>query len=101
MDMTLYQSEDYRLLVRAILSLETEQECAAFLEDLLTRRELADMAQRMQVADLLSRREVYSKIAQKTGASTATISRVNRAYNYGPGGYATVLKRLNEENPKA
>ena len=92
--MDFHENEAYRLLVKALLSLENEKECDALLEDLLTKKEISDMAQRMLVAKRLSEQVVYSKIVEETGASTATISRVNRAYNYGAGGYATVLDRL-------
>lgn len=95
--MEYYKNEDFRLLVKALLSLEDETECVAFLEDLMTRKEVLDIAQRLSVAKMLSEQAVYSKIVEKTGASTATISRVNRAYNYGAGGYDRVLKRLEKE----
>lgn len=93
-NMELHENEGYRLLVKALLSLENERECDALLEDLLTKKEIADMAQRLLVAKRLSEQVVYSKIVEETGASTATISRVNRCYNYGTGGYATVLGRI-------
>lgn len=95
--MEYYKNEDFRLLVKALLSLEDETECVAFLEDLMTRKEVLDIAQRLAVAKMLSEQAVYSKIVEKTGASTATISRVNRAYNYGAGGYDRILKRLEKE----
>ena len=93
-----YHNEGYELLIKAIMSLKTEEECAEFLEDLMTRKEISDAAQRMLVAKMLSEQTVYSKIASETGASTATISRVNRSYAYGTGGYATILEKLKEEN---
>ena len=92
--MNFRDNEGYRLLVKALLSLENEQECEALLDDLLTRREIDDMAQRIMVADRLSDGEVYTRIAEETGASTATISRVNRALQYGAEGYKTVLSRI-------
>ena len=95
--MGLEQNEGYKMLVEAILSLETEEEVTLFLEDLMTRKEILDSAQRMLVAKMLSEKVVYSKIAEETGASTATISRVNRAYQYGAGGYRTVLDRISKE----
>jgi TrpR-related protein YerC/YecD len=95
--MEYYKNEDFRLLVKALLSLEDETECVAFLEDLMTRKEVLDIAQRLAVAKMLSEQAVYSKIVEKTGGSTATISRVNRAYNYGAGGYDRILKRLEKE----
>ena len=92
--MDFHENEGYRLLVKAILSLEDESECSAFLDDILTKKEISDMAQRLLVAKRISEQVVYSKIVEETGASTATISRVNRCYNYGTGGYATVLGRI-------
>ena len=94
--MNLKETEGYKLLIKAILSLESEEECENFLEDLLTRKEIADSAQRLLVAKLLSEQVVYSKIAEKTGASTATISRVNRAYLYGAGGYRSMLEKVGD-----
>ena len=94
--MNLKESEGYQLLIKAILSLESEEECENFLEDLLTRKEIVDSAQRLLVAKLLSEQVVYSKIAEETGASTATISRVNRAYLYGSGGYREMLKKIKD-----
>lgn len=91
------KSEEFHLLFQAILALKNEEECAAFLEDLMTRKEISDIAQRLSVAKMLSEQAVYSKIVESTGASTATISRVNRAYHYGAGGYATILKRIDKE----
>lgn len=95
--MELFENDGYKMLIDAILSLENEEEVALFLEDLMTRKEISDAAQRMLVAKLLSEKVVYSKIAEETGASTATISRVNRSYQYGTGGYRTVLERLGDK----
>ena len=95
--MNFHENEGYRLLVKAILSLEDESECSAFLEDILTKKEISDMAQRLLVAKRISEQVVYSKIVEETGASTATISRVNRCYRYGAGGYVAVLPKLEEE----
>ena len=94
--MSIEENEGYTLLKKAILSLKNEEECDAFLEDLLTKKELSDMAQRILVAKRLSEQVVYSKIVEETGASTATISRVNRCYHYGTGGYAITLKRIKD-----
>lgn len=93
-----FESERAQLLIKSLLSLKDEAECADFLEDLMTRKEIDDVAQRLQVAKMLSEQAVYSKIVESTGASTATISRVNRAYNYGKGAYLKILSRINEEN---
>ena len=92
------ETEGFKLLIKAILSLESEQECTDFLEDIMTRKEMLDIAQRMLVAKMLSEQAVYNKIVEETGASTATISRVNRAFSYGSGGYAKVLDKLKKEN---
>ena len=95
--MEMLEQESFRMLFKAMLTLENEEECAAFLEDLMTRKEMEDVAQRLAVAKMLSEQAVYSRIVEKTGASTATISRVNRAYNYGTGAYSKILKRISGE----
>lgn len=92
--MDMFHTKGAALLVEAILSLKNEEECRAFLEDVMTGKEIQDCGQRLLVAQLLSRQMVYSQIAEVTGASSATISRVNRCYIYGAGGYRTVLPRL-------
>ena len=84
------------LLYKAMLTLKTEEECHQFLEDLCTISELKAMEQRIEVAMLLDKGLIYSEILEKTGASSATISRVNRCLNYGADGYRTVLPRLKE-----
>lgn len=81
-------------LYQAILSLKDEEECGAFLEDLCTVQELKALSQRMQVARLLYQQKVYNDIVAETGASTATISRVNRSLHYGKDGYKLVLEKL-------
>ncbi len=83
-------------LFEAILCLKTNEECYAFFEDLCTVLELKSLSQRMQVAKMLNEKHVYSDIVNKTGASTATISRVNRTLNYGSDGYELVFKRMKE-----
>ena len=90
----IFNSDGSKLLIKALLSLNNEEECRAFLEDALTTKEILDLGQRLVVAKLLSEQTVYNKIAEETGASTATISRVNRSYLYGKGGYQTVLGRI-------
>ena len=85
-------------LYRAILSLETIEECDSFFDDLCTVPELKALSQRLQVAKMLSEHRVYSDIVQATGASTATISRVNRSLNYGADGYARIFERLDQQN---
>ena len=95
--MDIFHGEGAALLVKAVLALETEEECRAFLEDLMTGKEIQDCSQRILVARMLREKLVYSRIARasaSTGASTATISRVNRCYAYGAGGYRTVLDRV-------
>ena len=82
------------LLFEAILALETPEECRAFFQDLCTVAELRAMAQRLEVAQLLDEGLIYNDILQRTGASSATISRVNRALQYGADGYKAVLPRL-------
>lgn len=81
-------------LFKAILSLETMEECYNFFDDLCTVSELKALSQRLQVAKMLDERKVYSDIVAATGASTATISRVNRSLNYGADGYRVIFERL-------
>ena len=83
-------------LFKAILTLDTVDECYAFFDDLCTISELKAMAQRLQVARMLDDKYVYSSVVKETGASTATISRVNRCLNYGNDGYKTVIERLKQ-----
>ncbi len=92
--------EETRELFRAILTLASEEECAAFFEDICTIKEIQDLSQRLQVAAMLNQGEKYQSIEQKTGASTATISRVNKCLVYGSGGYRTVLERCGETEGK-
>ncbi len=84
-------------LFQAILKLETMEECYSFFEDLCTVPELRAMSQRLQVAKMLDEHKVYSDIVSETGASTATISRVNRSLHYGCDGYRVVFERLEKE----
>lgn len=81
-------------LFEAILTLETVEECFDFFEDLCTVPELKALSQRFLVAKMLDQSHVYSDIVKQTGASTATISRVNRSLSYGAGGYAKVFARM-------
>ena len=85
-------------LYQAILKLETLDECKMFFDDLCTVTELQAMEQRYQVATYLSKGMIYNEILEKTGASSATISRVNRSLQYGKGGYAVVFERLKADN---
>ncbi len=90
------RTDAVRHLFEAILTLETEEECFQFFEDLCTVNELLSLSQRFEVACMLRRHDTYLKIAEKTGASTATISRVNRSLNYGEDGYAMVFARMKD-----
>ena len=90
------KDEKMDLLFRAILSLETLDECYNFFEDLCTVNELLSLSQRFEVASMLKDGKTYLDIAEKTGASTATISRVNRSLNYGNDGYDLVFGRLDK-----
>ena len=85
-------------LYRAVLSLQSMEECDRFFDDLCTVPELKALSQRLQVAKMLSDHRVYSDIVQATGASTATISRVNRSLNYGADGYDIIVQRLDQED---
>lgn len=85
-------------LYRAVLSLQTMEECDRFFDDLCTVPELKALSQRLHVAKMLRDHRVYSEIVQATGASTATISRVNRSLNYGADGYEIIFERLDEED---
>ena len=82
-------------LFEAILSLQDKEECYAFFEDVCTVNELLSLSQRFEVAKMLREKRTYLEIAEKTGASTATISRVNRSLNYGYDGYDMVFARMN------
>ena len=84
-------------LYQAIALLRDEDECRRFFQDLCTVSELKAMEQRIDVAMLLDRGLIYSEILEKTGASSATISRVNRCLHYGSGGYESVIPRLREQ----
>lgn len=84
-------------LFQAILSLENLEECYDFFEDLCTVAEIKAMSQRIIVAKMLNEKRVYNDIVNETGASTATISRVNRSLNYGCDGYEKIFKRINPQ----
>ncbi|SCP99333.1 YerC/YecD family TrpR-related protein [Anaerobium acetethylicum] len=85
-------------LFEAVLSLKDKEECYIFFEDICTVNELLSLSQRFEVAKMLRDHKTYLEIAEKTGASTATISRVNRSLNYGNDGYDMVFARMNQEN---
>lgn len=82
----------------AVLSLKDRGECAAFFPDICTIKELLDFGQRMEVASLLTEGMNYQEISKETGASSATISRVNRCLMYGEGGYRLVLDRIDKDD---
>ena len=92
-----FQKELTDNLFKAVLSLQSIEECYSFFEDVCTIKEIQDIAQRLEVARLLREGKVYNDVAKKTGASTATISRVNKAIAYGCGGYKMVLDRITEK----
>ena len=94
------KSEAADNLFRCILTMNNLEECYKLFEDLCTVHEIQAIAQRMQVAEMLDRKCTYIEIAEKTGASTATISRVNRSLNYGSDGYDMVFERLLGEEKK-
>jgi TrpR-related protein YerC/YecD len=89
-----YSDTNLKYLIRGIMMLHTQDECLHFFEDLCTVSELQEMARRLQAAKMLKNNYIYSEIAEQTGLSTATISRVNRCLKYGNEGYLTVLERL-------
>ncbi len=87
-------------LFDAVLLLESREECYRFFEDICTIKELQSISQRLQVAKLLSDNKTYHEIEEITGASTATISRVNRCIQYGAEGYNIVLNRIKKVDEK-
>ena len=95
--MSKIHTEEMKRFYKAILSLETEEECLAFFEDICTIKELEDISQRLEVAEMLSGGKNYQEICKKTGASTATICRVNKCLNYGTGGYKKAIAKINGE----
>ncbi len=94
--MSIFDRPDTDILLKALVSLETEAQARLLLEDLLTAKEVADLTQRLRVAQLLLNKENYATVSEQTGASSATISRVNRCVVYGGGGYETILQKLGE-----
>lgn len=94
------KSDSVDHLFEAVLCLKTKEECYDFFEDLCTVNELLSLSQRFEVASMLRNHRTYQDIADKTGASTATISRVNRSLNYGNDGYDMVFERINGGDSK-
>ena len=95
---SILESKEMDCLCDMILTLKDREDCYRFFEDIATINELKSLAQRMQVAKMLKEKKVYTEIAEATGASTATISRVNKCLNYGEEGYNLVLNRLYPES---
>ena len=95
---TIATKEKNERLYRAILALETEEECYAFFQDLCTVSELRAMEQRFEVASLLDDGMIYNEILERTGASSATISRVNRSLSYGTGAYEKIFARYKKRD---
>lgn len=91
------RTEAVKDLFEAILTLENVEECFDFFEDVCTINEVLAISQRFAVAKMLKENHTYLEVAEKTGASTATISRVNRSLNYGNDGYDMVFDRLNKK----
>jgi TrpR-related protein YerC/YecD len=91
------RTESVDHLFEAILNLKNKEECYLFFEDVCTVNELLSLSQRFEVAKMLREKKTYLEIAEKTGASTATISRVNRSLNYGNDGYEMVFQRMDEK----
>lgn len=94
------ESENMDAMCDAFLSLKNREECYRFFDDICTINEIQAMEQRFQVAKMLKEKRTYLDIASTTGASTATISRINRCLNYGSDGYNIVIKRLEDEKKK-
>jgi TrpR-related protein YerC/YecD len=88
------ESDEMNFLFDAILSLKTREDCYRFFDDICTINEIKALEQRLQVAKMLKQGRTYLDIASSTGASTATISRVNRALNYGSDGYKLAFERI-------
>ena len=89
-----FQSKEIDDLFKAILELKTEEECYRFFEDICTIKEIHSLSQRLQVAKLLNKNKTYNEIEALTGASTATICRINKCLCYGADGYQLILKRM-------
>ena len=93
-----YNSDEMlEYLCHGLLTLQTPEECRAFLQDLCTVSEMQEMSRRLHAAKMLKNGHIYSDIAEQTGLSTATISRVNRCLKFGSEGYLNVLDRLDRK----
>jgi TrpR-related protein YerC/YecD len=95
-----FKSKENDELFKAFLSLENEEDCYRFFEDICTINEIHALSQRLQVAKLLAAHKTYNEIEEKTGASTATISRINRCLLYGADGYKRILDRQTTDAKK-
>ena len=93
-----YTNDSIKRLMKAISLIETQEGCEALFDDLCTIKEIQNMAQRLDAAILLSEGVSYQEISKQTGASTTTISRVSRCYNYGDEGYKNIIRKLREED---
>ena len=96
--MNKFQSEQLNMLIDAVIGIKDAETLRMFFEDICTIKELQEMSQRLQVAKELKSGKNYNDISKATGASTATISRVNKCLVYGSGGYLAVLSALEEKN---
>ena len=91
------ERKNMRQFYRAVLMLKDEDECRRFFDDVATIKEVIDLSARLEVARMLDSGAVFSEISRETGASSATISRVNRALNYGSDGYVLTINRVRKE----
>lgn len=90
--------DDFQLLYRAIISINTTEEAELFLDDLLTVIEVENISQRLKIAMLLQKKKSYKEISESVGASSVTIGRVKRTFEYGDGGYKLIISRLLNQN---
>lgn len=94
--MSKLKSPEIERLFKTILKLESLEECSSFFEDICTIKELQDMSQRLEVARMLNKNKSYAEVSKETGASTATISRVNKCLVYGSDGYKAALEKMED-----
>ena len=92
-----FHMDSFGILFDAVLKLKTKEDCKKFFEDVCTIKELQDISQRLEVAKLLKDGKNYQEVSKQTGASTATICRVNKCLVYGNGGYSAILSKMDEE----
>lgn len=96
--MTVFEKSNGELLVRALAAIDSEDTARRFIEDILTKKEIISISQRLRVAQMLCENEKYAAIEKATGASSATVVRVNQCIRYGAGGYRAVLDCLEEKS---